>query len=90
MWFVIALVIGVGLAWLVMFMRSRNIQVTWYEWLLGIVGLLLMLFTVQNFVTAFSELEPQAAWLFWLVLGLPAAILLVVAWQLVARHNRTA
>ena len=88
MWFIVALVLGVCLAWLVMFIRCRNIKVTWYEWLIGIIGLILLLFTIQNAVTATTELEPTASWMFLLVLGLPALILLVVSWQLVARHNR--
>ena len=88
MWFIIALVLGIGVAWLVMFLRSRNIKVTWYEWLIGVVGLLVLLFTIQNFVTAFAEVEPKAAWLFLPVVGLPAILLLVVAWRLVARRQR--
>ena len=50
MWFIVALVVGVGLAWLIMFTRGRNIKITWYEWLIGIIGLLLLLFTIQNAV----------------------------------------
>ena len=67
MWFVIALVIGVVLTWLIMFMRGRNIKVTWYEWLIGIIGLLLLLFTIQNTITAGTELEPTASMMFLLV-----------------------
>lgn len=53
-------------------------------------GLLLLLFTIQNFFGSFAELEPTAAWMFWLVTGLPAIILLGVAWQLAWRRNRAA
>ena len=88
MWFIIALVVGVGLAWLIMFMRGRDIKVTWYEWLIGIIGLLLLLFSIQNAITATAEFESTASMMFLLVLGLPALILLAVSWQLVARHNR--
>lgn len=90
MWFIIALVVGVALTVLVMWLRSRDIKVAWYEWLIGAIGLALLLYTIQNFATAFAELESQAAWMFWLVLGLPAVILLAVAGQLVWRHNRAA
>jgi len=90
MWFIIALVVGIALTALVLWLRGRDIKVTWYEWLIGLVGLALLLYTVQNFVTAFAELESQAAWMFLLVLGLPAVILLAVAWQLVWRRQRAA
>ena len=90
MWFIIALVVGVALTVLVMWLRSRDMVVRWYEWLIGAIGLLLLLFTIQNSVTAFAELEPTAVWMFWLVLGLPSIILLAVAGQLVRRHNRAA
>ena len=87
MWFIIALVLGVALAALVLWLRDRNIAVKWYEWLIGVVGLLLLLFTIQNFVTSFAEVEATAPWMFLLVLGLPALILLALAWQLVARRQ---
>ena len=90
MWFIIALVVGVGLAWLILFMRGRDVKVTWYEWLIGIIGILLLLFTIQNAVTALAEWESTASMMFLLVFGLPALILLAVSWQLVARHNRAA
>ena len=88
LWIPISLIVGAGLVVMVLWLRSRDIKVTWYEWLIGAIGLLLLLFTIQNFVTAFAELESAAAWMFLLVLGLPALILLVVAWLLVWRRQR--
>ena len=88
MWFIIGIVLGAILLGLLIWLRSKDIKVTWYEWLIGIVGLLLLLFTIQNFFGSFAELEPTAAWMFWLVTGLPAIILLGVAWQLAWRRNK--
>lgn len=65
-------------------------RLTWYEWLIGIVGFGLVLFTLQNFVSSFVEIEPQAAYIFLLITGLPALILLVLAWQLAIRRTRKA
>ena len=90
MWFIIALVVGVALGALVYWLRCRGIRVRWYKWLIGLVGLALLLFTIQNFVTAFAELEPTAAWMLLLVLGLPAIILLVLAVWLAWRQHRPA
>ena len=48
MWFIIALVAGVAVAVLVMWLRSRDMVVKWYEWLIGAIGLLLLMFTIPE------------------------------------------
>ena len=88
MWLIIGLVAGAALLALVLWLKGRDIKVAWYEWLMGLVGLLLLLFTIQNFTGSLAELEPTAAYMFLLVTGLPSLILLAVAWQLVARRQR--
>ena len=90
MWFIIGIATGVVLLALVWWLRSRNIKVTWYDWLIGLIGLFLLLFTVQNIVGSFDEVSPTAAWMFLLFLGIPSLVLLVLAWQLVMRRKRTA
>ena len=40
MWLIIALIIGGLTAGLVMWLRERNIKVTWYEYLIGAIGLI--------------------------------------------------
>ncbi|AII58866.1 MAG: dehalogenase [Dehalococcoides mccartyi] len=90
MWFIIGFIIGalvLGAAW---FSRTKNLNFTWYELVIGVIGLGLLLFTIQNFLGSFIEYEPQAAYTFLLVTGLPALILLVLAWQLAARRTRKA
>lgn len=88
MWLLIGILLGVILLGLVMYLRSKNVIFTWYEWVIGLAGLSLLLFTVQNFIGAFAEFESTAAWMFLLVTGLPSLILLAVAWQLSVRRNR--
>ena len=88
MWFIIGIVAGVAVLALVLWLRSRNLAVKWYEWLIGALGLVLLLYTIQNVVGLLTEIEPTATWMFALVIGLPALILLAVAWQLVARRQR--
>ncbi|XUX00483.1 MAG: dehalogenase [Dehalogenimonas sp.] len=90
MWLVIGLVLGALLIWLVSFMKSKGMAFRWYEWIIGIIGLALLLFTIQNYFGSQAELEPKAANMFLLVTGLPALILLAVTWQLVIRHKKTA
>lgn len=77
-----------GLLWLVLWIRSANIAVKWYEWLIGAVGLLIGIVAVENFFSAFVEFESGAAWKYLLVFGLPALILLAVSVQLVFRRHQ--
>ena len=88
MWFAIAFVLGAGLVALIVWLRSSSVEVKWYEWLIGIIGLLLLIFTIQNFAGSLAEFNSTAAWLFLPIAGLPALILLAVSWQLVARRQR--
>ena len=88
MWLIIGLVIGAGLLTLVLWLRSRRIVVKWYEWLIGILGLFLLLFTIQNFVASSAEYEEFAVWIFLWVFGLPAIILLAVACLLPWHRHR--
>ena len=90
LWLIIGLVIGGGLLWLVPWLRNRNIVVKWYEWLMGAVGALLLLAAVQHYIGSLSERYPTAGWMGMLSFGLPALILLAVAWQLVLRRQRAA
>jgi hypothetical protein len=73
---------------LIFWMQSRDIGLTWYEWTIGVIGLLLLMFGTINFFGSFAEQEETAGWMFLLFFGLPALILLVLSWQLAARRIR--
>ena len=90
MWLIIGLVAGAAIVGLVLWMRGRNVTMKWYEWLIAAVGVFLLFFTIQNYAGSLVEIESTAANMFLLVTGLPAIILLAVAWQLVARRQRAA
>ncbi|MEL7563188.1 dehalogenase [Dehalogenimonas sp. 4OHTPN] len=90
MWLVIALILGFGLAALIAWMRSKGVKMAWYEWLIGIAGLLLVLFALQNFVEVRNEFNPGAANKFLMFVGLPGLVLMVIAWQLTARRQKKA
>ena len=89
MWFIVALILGAAVAALVLWLNSRGIKVSWYEWLIGIVGLLLLLFTIQNYFASLNEFESGAATIFLLVTGLPSVILLAIASGLAWRRSRS-
>jgi uncharacterized membrane protein YeaQ/YmgE (transglycosylase-associated protein family) len=79
MWFVIALILGGLVGALALWMRSKDMKMAWYTWLIGIVGLFLLLFTIQNYVGSVNEFENSAASMFLVVMGIPSVVLLAVA-----------
>ncbi|MFA6808896.1 MAG: hypothetical protein WCR27_07875 [Eubacteriales bacterium] len=76
LWFVIGLIIGSGLIYLVL---SNKYKVLWYQWALGIVTIALFLTTLQNILGFVRELEPMAITFTLLVMGIPTVILGVLA-----------
>ena len=61
MWlgFFIGIILGVALLALVMWLRSKAINVTWYEWLIGAIGLALLVFTIQNVLVRLTKMSKQ-------------------------------
>ncbi|AGG08478.1 putative reductive dehalogenase anchoring protein [Dehalococcoides mccartyi BTF08] len=88
MWFIVTFLIGATIVALTWWLRSRGVKVSWYEWLIGIIGLALLIFTAQNYFASLAEVESQAAYMFLLVTGLPSLVLLAIAWQLVVRKQK--
>lgn len=84
--FFIGVIFTALVAALVFFVIKKGISVRWYEWLIAIIGLLLLVYTIQNFMAAFGEEEPAAAWLFWLFIGLPSLIIIAIPVSLVFRR----
>ena len=89
MWFIVALIVGVLVGALVLWLRSRDIKVAWYEWLIGILGLLLLLFGIQNYFGSLAEFDGTAN-LYLLVVVLPGIILGAVVAALIWRRQRAA
>ncbi|OBW62521.1 MAG: dehalogenase [Dehalococcoides mccartyi] len=90
MWFTIGLIIGLLFLRLLNLLKKKSFKLTWYEWVIGFIGLFLVLFTVQNFFGSLAEIESTAASMFLLVVGLPGLILLAIVWQLAARRVKKA
>jgi uncharacterized membrane protein len=79
MWLVIGLILGIAGVMLFSWIRSRQIKLRWYEWLIGLIGLILALVAIQSYSASLIELEPRAATFFLAALGIPAVILLFLA-----------
>lgn len=74
-WFIYGVALGVGGTVLVNWVLGENIAVAWYVWPIGLLALALGTLAVQNFFASKAELEPKAAWMGLLVIGLPALLL---------------
>jgi len=88
-WIIFGAAFSVAMVALVLWLRRNNVSVTWYEWLIGIAGVLLFVFTIQNTWGSLYELESTAAMWMWIVTGLPAIIMMIVAGSLVWRRSRS-
>lgn len=86
-WFFMGAIIAGGIVWLVMWLRKNDIAVSWYEWLIGAIGLVLLAFSAQNFWAALAEFETQAPWFYLLIFGLPGLLFLLLSIQLVRRRQ---
>ncbi len=76
LWLILGLIMGAAVYWLV---TNENVKLTWYEWVLGVLGVILILFAIQNYGASVAELESRAAGLMLLIFGLPGLILAAVA-----------
>ncbi len=72
-WLILGALVAVGFAFVV-----KNWKLTWYEWVLAIVGVLLILWSVQNYSTSQLEHEFRAANYFLVMLGVPGLILAAI------------
>ena len=84
-WLIAGLVLGAGIFWLA---TSGKVKLTWYEWVLGVLGIILVLFAIQNYSASQVELEPKAGNLLLLIFGLPGLILAAVAGVLAYMRSR--
>lgn len=90
MWLLIGLVIGAGVATLILWLRSRKIILNWYEWLIGAVGIGILFYMIRNVSGSLADNEARAAVTFLWLLGAPAIVLLAIAWLLPWRRHRKA
>ena len=90
LWLIVGLVLGGAVIGLMAWMRSKNTSLTWYEWLLGILGVLLLILAIQNFTQSLWEIEAMAGWMMMLYFGLPGIIILAVTARLVSKRSKAA
>ena len=90
MWFLIGFVLATIIFILVLFIHQRKIVVRWYEWFIGIVGIGILLFAIQNLKGALDANWVNTSWTFLWVFGIPSVVFLVLAVLLPwLRYRRT-
>ncbi len=86
----IGALLGAGLAILILWLRSQKIILKWYEWLIGAVGVGILFYMIRNVSGSLADNEARAALTFLWLLGVPAIVLLAIAWLLPWRRHRKA
>lgn len=77
--FILGIIVGVALLGLVLWLQRKEFVIKWYEWLLAALGLVLLIWTVNDFFVSMSEHNEAAARVFLWLLGTPAIVLLGLA-----------
>ncbi len=90
MWLLIGLILGAGLLALILWLRSRKMTLKWYEWLIGAVGIGIIFYMIRNISGSLADNEARAALTFLWLFGVPAIVLLAIAWLLPWRRYRKA
>ena len=88
MLFIIGMVAGAGLMWLVFWLTQNKVAVRWYEWILGALGFILAVWAIHDFFASMAEYNEAAGRTLLWILGIPAIILLALAISLPWRRNR--
>ena len=76
-WTIFTVVLVAALTLMVTFVINKGISVKWWEWVFFGVGVLLLVFALQNFFGVMLEGETKASWMFAWTLGIPALILII-------------
>ncbi|MFP3854603.1 MAG: dehalogenase [Anaerolineales bacterium] len=83
LWLVIGMALGGGIAAVLYELAKREIEIRWYEGLLGFLALVALVLGIQTFIGSYAEYEPQAAWMSLLFTLLPAVVFVAAAARLV-------
>lgn len=85
LWLILGLLIGAVAFWIA---TRGSFSLRWYEWLLAALGMVLILFAIQNYGASLAENESRAAGILLTMFGLPGLILGGVAGVLIWLRQR--
>ncbi|MBW1802512.1 MAG: dehalogenase [Deltaproteobacteria bacterium] len=78
-WFIYGVILGAAGMRMVMWARTESVNVAWFAWPIAVIGLIFGTLAVQNFFASYAEMEPKAAKMGLLFMGIPAIILGCIA-----------
>lgn len=87
LWFIIGAVVGGAAVWFFRYEHLRNLNLTWYEWIIAALAVISLLLGIQNFDASMAGLEPGAAWTLFALFAFPAIFLALLDWRLIVRHH---
>lgn len=90
LWLILGLLVGAAVVLAVRAAQRSHVQVRWYEWLLGALGVVGLLLTIEASVGSFAENEARAGWMAVATLGIPSVVLLAIGLALPWRRTRAA
>jgi uncharacterized membrane protein len=77
LWIILGAVVGIGF-----YLAATKMSLTWYEWVLAVLGVILVLFAIQNYGASQVELEARAGTMLFVMFGIPGIILAALGFVL--------
>jgi hypothetical protein len=87
MLFFAGILLAVDTVLIVLWLRRRMIVVTYYEWVVIALGIVLLMIALQNYFASSNGYEPVAPGKFLLIFALPGVLLFALAAGLVSRRQ---
>lgn len=80
--------VAIGIIGTLSFQAVRGgTKISWYEWILGVLGVGLVIIAIWHLFASIAELETQGGLIGAAVVGLPGILLLIIAWRLQTRSQ---
>lgn len=87
-WIIFAFFLGAALVWFLVWLQKTQRSLKWYEWLIGILGIMLLIGSVQHYLGSVREDYLTPGVIGAMIFGIPALILFAVDWQLIVRRTK--
>ena len=90
MYLIVGLLIGLAFGIFAVWSSNKGMKVRWFEWVLLVIGALLLIFTAQNFFAGFEETVPKFSWLILATTGLLGLIFIAIPVSLIVSRRNAA
>ena len=80
LWLFLGIIIGLGIGLVITQVKAGRFDVKWYQWVLAVISVVMLLLTIENYLGLRAEIEYSAANFVLLAMGLPAVVLAGLIW----------